>query len=173
MDLGVTAANWRTAPHNRWAFHHVDEVVPVATIANAPGHIRSMTEAPRAFDEFRVAGMDGAALDMPAFLDKTATDAIVIVKGGEIVFERYAHGMTAETPHILMSSTKAMTGLIAGILESDGDFDLDAQVTRYVPEVAAGGYAGATVRQLIDMRTGIVEDDRPAYDAAVSGLRWR
>ena len=26
--MQVTLANWRTAPFNRWAFHHVRELVP-------------------------------------------------------------------------------------------------------------------------------------------------
>ena len=170
MTADANATNWRIAPFNRWAFHHVAEIVPVATIANAPGALRPLPEALRAFDEFRVAGLDGAPLDMAAFLDKTSTDAIVILKAGEIAFEHYAHGMTAETPHILMSSTKAMVGLMAGILERDGDLDLDGPVSHYVPEVADSGYADATIRQLIDMRTGVVDDDRPSYDAAVSSL---
>ena len=170
VTADANAANWRTAPFNRWAFHHVAEIVPVAAIANAPGVHRPLPDAPLAFDGFGVAGMDGAPLDMAAFLEKTATDALVILKDGDIVFEHYAHGMAAGTPHILMSSTKAMTGLMAGILERDGDLDLDAPVSRYVPETEDSGYAGATIRQLIDMRAGIVEDDRAAYDAAVSGL---
>jgi CubicO group peptidase (beta-lactamase class C family) len=31
-------------------------------------------------------------------------------------FERYANGMTAETPHILMSVSKSLLGLLAGVL---------------------------------------------------------
>jgi CubicO group peptidase (beta-lactamase class C family) len=168
--LHATAANWRTPPYHRWAFHHIDQVLRVAKIAHAPGEARPLPETPAAFDEFSVRAPTGATLDLDGFLDATVTDAIVILRDGAVVFERYAHGMTAETPHILMSSTKAMTGLMAGILERDGDLDLDAPVSRYVPEVADGGYAGATVRDLIDMRTGIVIEDRATYDAAVGGL---
>ena len=31
-EAQVTLANWRTAPFNKWAFHHVREVVPSADI---------------------------------------------------------------------------------------------------------------------------------------------
>ena len=32
----VTLANWRTAPFNTWAFHHVRELIATADIANEP-----------------------------------------------------------------------------------------------------------------------------------------
>ena len=32
----VTLANWRRSPWNRWAFHHVSELVPVALIPTDP-----------------------------------------------------------------------------------------------------------------------------------------
>ena len=37
----VTLANWRNPPFNRWAFHHVREIVPSADIANDPAVIES------------------------------------------------------------------------------------------------------------------------------------
>jgi hypothetical protein len=42
----VTLANWRKAPHNRWAFQHVRELVPSADIANDPGAVRALPPAP-------------------------------------------------------------------------------------------------------------------------------
>jgi hypothetical protein len=38
--MQVTLANWRTAPFNRWAFHHVRELVPLADIAHAIAELR-------------------------------------------------------------------------------------------------------------------------------------
>ena len=32
----VTLENWRTAPFNQWAFHHVREIAPSAIISNNP-----------------------------------------------------------------------------------------------------------------------------------------
>jgi len=38
-DGQVPLANWRQAPFNRWAFHHMRELVPSAEIANDPGDV--------------------------------------------------------------------------------------------------------------------------------------
>jgi len=39
MNPPATLANWRTAPFNRWAFHHVRELIPTADIPNDPRRI--------------------------------------------------------------------------------------------------------------------------------------
>ena len=35
----VTLANWRTSPFNRWAFHHVREILPTANIPHDPNAV--------------------------------------------------------------------------------------------------------------------------------------
>ncbi len=141
----VTLANWRTAPFNRWAFRHVRELIPSAEIANDPASVRPLPEAPAA---------------LPGFEDVAkGCDALLVLHRGHLVAERYGEGMTGTTPHILMSVSKSMLGLLAGILAEAGRLDVEAPVTDYVPEVGETVYRGATVRHLLDMRVGILFDE--------------
>jgi len=103
---------------------------------------------------------------MAEALAATATDAMVVLHQGRIVFETYANGMTADTPHILMSVSKSVLGVVAAILAAQGRFDVSAPVTSLIPEVAGSAYAGATLGQLLDMRAGVLFDEN--YEA-VSG----
>jgi CubicO group peptidase (beta-lactamase class C family) len=150
----VTLANWRTPPFNRWAFQHVREIVPSAEIANDPDRIWHLPEAPRDLSAVRV---DGG--DFDAFLAHTDTDAIVVVHRGRIVFERYANGMTRRTPHILMSVSKSMLGVLAAMLADARRLDMGAAVPDIVPELAETAYRGARVADLLDMRAGILFDE--------------
>ena len=154
-ETQVTLANWRTAPFSRWAFHHVREIVASADIPNDPGRVSGLRHAP--------GGLDGLTLDggmsFADFLANTDTDGIVVLRRGALVFESYANGMDAFTPHILMSVSKSLLGLIAGILIEDGVLDPDAPVASYVPEIAGTAYKGATVRHLLDMRAGVAFDE--------------
>ena len=165
----ATRANWRTAPHSHWAFRNVGAVVPVAAIANVPRSVIALGSAPMTFDDLVIPDGD-ARLDFASFLDVTATDAIVVVHDGRIVFEHYANGNSEHGPHILMSATKAVVGLVAETLAARGEIVLDAPVTSYVPEVAATAYAGATLRHLLDMRAGVVMGGAvlAAYEAAIN-----
>lgn len=142
MNQQVTLANWRAAPFNRWGFQHVRELIPSADIPNDPRRVRELPAAKR-------------ELDLGSFLAETDTDGFVVLHRGRVVAEHYANAMTAETPHILMSVSKSMMGLLFGSL----GIDAERPVTDFVPEVAATAYAGATVRHLLDMRAGVKFDE--------------
>jgi CubicO group peptidase (beta-lactamase class C family) len=154
----VTLANWRTAPFNRWGFQHVREIVPSADIPHAPERIWVLPSAPADLSAFSVEH-DGARLDFDSFLAATDTDGVVILHRGSVVAERYAHGMLQQTPHILMSVSKSLLGIVAGILAGKGILDPDEPVTRLIPEIANTAYAGATVSNLLDMRAGVHFDE--------------
>ena len=51
--------------------------------------------------------------------------------------------------------SKSLVAAVVGALHGAGAIELDAPVTTYVPALANCGYAGATVRHLLDMRSGI------------------
>ena len=141
MNRGATLANWRTQPANHWAFHHVRELIPTADIPNDRRHVR----------ELEVGAFDFRELRIEEFLRGTDTDGFILVHRGRILFERYANGMTAETPHILMSVSKSLLGLVFGSL----GLDPERPVTEFVSEVKETAYRGATLRQLLDMRAGV------------------
>ncbi len=152
--------NWKTRPFNRWSFHHVKKFIPSITIANDVHHQNLLENAP--------VSIKGVILKQ--LLKATATDAIVILHKGKIVYEAYANGNDEHTPHILMSATKAVVGLVAGILELQGAIDLSAPVSAYIPQTMGTIYQQVTLRQLLDMRAGIVldEDQQKQYDAATN-----
>jgi CubicO group peptidase (beta-lactamase class C family) len=72
-----------------------------------------------------------------------------------VVQEWYGPEGDADRTHAVMSITKSVVGCVAAVLEERGDLDLDGLVTGYVPELAQSGFAGATVRHLLDMRSGV------------------
>jgi CubicO group peptidase (beta-lactamase class C family) len=154
----VTLANWRQAPFNTWAFHHVREIIPTADIPHDPASVRALKSAPQDLDRLSVT-MGGKTVPFRQFLSASSSDGIVILHEGAIVFEAYGNGMTERSRHILMSISKSMLGLVAGVLAGQGVLDVARPVTDYVPEVASTAYAGATVRHLLDMRTGLVFDE--------------
>ncbi|MDX2156793.1 MAG: serine hydrolase [Hyphomicrobiaceae bacterium] len=158
-EAQVTLANWRQSPFNRWGFQHVREIVPSADIANDPDDLWRLPPVQADLSRFEIDDGKGGHSDLDGFLAATATDAFVLVHRGRVVAERYANGMTPATPHILMSVSKSMLGLLAGILVGRGVLDVDAQASRYVPEVTASAFEGATLRQLLDMRSGLDFDE--------------
>ena len=158
-EAQVTLANWRTAPFNRWAFHHVREIVPSADIPNDPLYVMPLPSDPVDMAPLRIDAGTGKPLSFDEFLEVTRTDGIVILRHGRLAVERYSGGLTPDTPHILMSVSKSLLGLLAGALSARGDLDAEQPVTDLVPEVATTAYRGASIRHLLDMRVGIAFDE--------------
>ena len=172
----VTLANWQDPPNQRWAFRHMREIIPTHPIP--AGNARPLPESPRAVGHIEVARLVGSTGSVDDILRDTWTDALVVLHDGQLVEERYLSGMTAKTPHLLMSVSKSIVGCVAGTLVEQGLLSPDRPVTAYVPEVATSGYAGATVRHLLDMRTGVLfREEYTLPDAEVRvmerSMGWR
>ena len=145
----VSLANWRKAPYCHWAFHHVREIIPSADISNDPTDVW----------ELKPDTMDTSSLGLDNAMVSTDCDAIVVLHKDKLVHESYSNGMTSRDPHILMSVSKSMLGLVAGTLVERGELAENDLITKHLPEIENTAYAGATVRDLLDMRAGILFDE--------------
>jgi CubicO group peptidase (beta-lactamase class C family) len=90
-----------------------------------------------------------------ASLWKNYTDGILVMHHGEVVYERYFGALDEAGKHAAMSMTKSLTGTLAAILVAEGKLDPAAPVTDYVPEVKDSAFGDATVRQVMNMTTGL------------------
>ena len=177
-DSLVTLSTWQDPPNVRWAFQHMREIIPTQLIPAGPAPRPLPTDLDASVSETPLTRLDGSAATAGDVFADTWTDAVLVLHDGELVEERYFGEMTAATPHLLMSVTKSFVGCVAGILTGQGLVDPEAPITKYVPEVADSGYDGATVRHLLDMRSGVAF--REAYvepDAEVRvmerSMGWR
>ncbi len=167
----VTLANWRVAPYSKWAFRSVRELIPSADIANAPANVRQLNERHTDLSSLKISD-DEEAYPLTEFLAVTDTDAVAILHRGDIVFEHYAPGMSAFTPHILMSVSKSLTGIVAGILMHAGRLNPRETLVSLIPELKNSAYAEATVRHVLDMRVGLdFDEDYLATSGAIVEYR--
>src|ERR1700744_6749526 len=152
---GISLDNWLSAPHSHWSFQHVEDFVPTAVIPRGTGRIAALPAAGAPVAEIQVTNSDGVATTVGAVMATTATDGWAVAHRGSMVAEEYLDGMGAQTRHLLFSVSKSLVAAVVGALHGAGMIELDAPVTAFVPALANCGYAGATVRHLLDMRSGI------------------
>lgn len=150
----VTLANWQTEPYLDWAFQHLDEVIPTAPIA-AAAYPLVLPRNPTDLTGLPVTLPEGEHSTVGAVMAATDTDGWAVLHRGALVAEAYPRGMAPQTRHLLMSVSKSLVGMTAGVLVERGSLDPERAVEAYVPQVAHSGYAGASVRDLLDMRSGI------------------
>jgi CubicO group peptidase (beta-lactamase class C family) len=99
--------------------------------------------------------LDGERRTIAEALRQTYTDALVVTKAGKFVADFHAPNVTLRSRHILFSSSKSVTGILAGMLVDDGRLDPEESVARYVPELERSAFGDATVRHVLDMRTSL------------------
>jgi len=145
--MSAPLETWQVGPWNRWAYQHVDEMVPTVVVSRGDGPVLELPERP-------------VALDVGDFLDTQYVDGLAVLHDGALVLEEYRNEMGADTLHLSQSVGKSVLGLLAGVLHGQGLLDPASPVVEHVPEVAGSGYDGATVQHLLDMTAAIdfVED---------------
>ena len=155
--------NWRTTPYSKWSFHHVREIVPSAEIKNNNQVIVPLSKNIRTF----------ANLNISKIMDETETDAIVITKDNDILFEKYNNKMTESSPHILFSVSKSILGLLVGSLVESKELKEVDLVIKYIPELDGTAYSDATIRDLLDMRVGVkFDEDYTAVSGPIVNYRY-
>ncbi|WP_240355783.1 serine hydrolase domain-containing protein [Mycobacterium bourgelatii] len=163
--------NWLSEPYARWAFRHVEDFMPTAVIPRGDGPVAVLPAAGAAVADMPVTVGDGVATTVGAVMADTATDGWAVAFRGSLVAEEYLDGFDDRTRHLLFSVSKSLVAAVVGALHGAGALDVDATVTAIVPALAQCGYAGATVRHLLDMRSGIAFSENYADPAAEIHVR--
>jgi CubicO group peptidase (beta-lactamase class C family) len=147
---------WRF-PALRWTVSNFRQLMRTVNVSRGLGPIAPLPRALRSDIDrvsFTPLGAD-RPMTWRESLDANTTDGIVVLHRGRIVYERYFGVLRPEGQHGAMSVTKTFVGTLAAMLVAEGRLDAAKRVDHYVPELAASAFGSATVRQVMDMTTGI------------------
>ena len=144
-------------PQMRGSFCNFRQLVPTRVVGRGCGPVSDLPRAERGdIDTLRFSPLGGgASMRWAESLASNYTDGIVVLHHGRIVHERYFGALDADRPHIAMSLTKSVIGLLAASLLAEGRLDEHSPVAGAVPELAASGLGDATLRQLLDMTAAL------------------
>jgi CubicO group peptidase (beta-lactamase class C family) len=154
-DKTVRLANVLQYPNGRWAFQHLRELGPTATVWRGAAGPSTLAPAPRELGGLAFTDDKGAATTLADWQKNTYTDGLLVLHRGQVVYERTYAGMGLAQPHVLWSLSKSLVGLVATELIQNGTLDAKAPVSRYLPELQQSAWADATVQQTLDMTTGV------------------
>jgi CubicO group peptidase (beta-lactamase class C family) len=154
---------------NSLTVHHMDELFTTRTVSRA-GPVWQLPHADHALD-FKYS-YKGQSYTPEQFLERTYTNALLVMKDGKIVSEIYRNNTNAATRFIAFSMTKSVTSILLGCaLEEKRIRSIDDPITQYLPELKQGGYNGVTIKQVLEMRSGVDYEER--YDFGNPGVAAR
>lgn len=144
-------------PKLRWTVCHIRELMPTKQVSRGIG---APVPLAYAIDD----GIDAVTftpmgctkpMTWKASLAANYTDGMLILHKGRVVYEKYFGCLDETGKHAAMSMTKSLTGLLAEILVVERRLDDKARVVSIIPELKDSAFGNATVRQVMDMTTGL------------------
>ena len=106
----------------------------------------------------------GTALALPADYDdwvKTrAVTAAVVLKDGLLRHEAYYLGTGPDDKRISWSVAKSFLSALMGVMLEEGAItSIDEPVTKYAPELKGSAYDGASIKDVLQMSSGVTFDE--------------
>ncbi len=134
-------------------FQHLDKMFATRTV-QAGEEVWTLPYSRRSIEgkfEF-----EGSSCRLDEFLEKSAANALLVIKNGRIVHETYRNGSNETTRFISFSMAKSYVSTLIGLALFEGKIkSIDERVVDYLPEMQDSGYADASIRDLLRMRSGV------------------
>ncbi|GAA1814109.1 serine hydrolase [Brevibacterium celere] len=153
--------SWKWPEYFAFALTRMEEIFPSAGIPRGIGPVREYVTQEHDFRSLGIDAKKWTAADDEGWstvgdvLEGTYTDAWLVTRGGVAIAEEYAWPMKPARRHMLFSVSKSIVSIVVGALADAGLLSVDDLVTTHIPALSESGYAGATVRDLLDMRSGV------------------
>lgn len=134
-------------------YRNIEKIFPTRVIKRG-GHIAPLPKAAR---QLVVSYTDnGRPMTTESFMAKSNAVGVLAIQYGQIVLERYAQGYGPSQRWTSFSVAKSLTSTLVGAALKDGKIrSLDDPVTDYLPGLKGSAYDGATVRNLLNMTSGV------------------
>lgn len=114
--------------------------------------------------------LDGKDNDFEQYLVKNKTVAFLVIKNDSLVCEKYFNGYSQESVVASFSMAKSITSILIGCAIDDRLISsVEEPVITYIPELAGKGMDNMTIKNLLQMTSGIAFNEsyvNPFGDAA-------
>ena len=153
---GVTLDNWQTAPQLAWSFQHIDDLFPTAPISRGSGPEYPFTAGLQPLTGLRVDLPDGTEPHRGRGDSGHAHRRLAGHPGRRSCWPRSTRTAWRRAPGTCSCrSASHWSAWWRARWPPAAGWTWTGRSTAYVPELAESGYAGATIRHLLDMRSGI------------------
>ncbi|MEM7099374.1 MAG: serine hydrolase [Pseudomonadota bacterium] len=169
-DQASTVLFWSDA-QRRVGFKNMAKISPTRTIS-ASDNVYPLTDAPMDLSGVTYE-VDGEQHSLKSLLDDSALIGLAVVQDDEVLMEHYAEGNNRASLWISFSVSKSVTSMLIGAAVQDGYIEsVDEPVTNYLPRLRGTSYEKATIRNVLNMASGVRWNEDyadPESDVAKAG----
>ena len=150
------------------AMENTENLFPVRTVQHS-GKVRELLPSTVALDNI-VFKSGAKTYDLFDYLALNRVAGLLILKNGRLVREDYQLGIGPNTRWPSFSMGKSVVSTLIGAALQDGAISsIDDPITKYVPTLDGPAYQGVTVRNMLQMASGVRWDE--TYTDPKSDLR--
>ena len=135
------------------SFSNLDRLLPhnILNKAATPLPLPAAANPPKI--EYR---FENQTLTLDDFLAHQRVTGLLLIKDGEVLFERYQYDRTPAHRFVSHSMAKSITSIAVGMALAEGKIgSLDDTVAKYVPKLAGVPYGETSIRNVLRMSTGV------------------
>jgi len=147
-------------------FRNIDRLFPTRTVKHGT-YVYPLPKSSASLEGVEFSS-GGKKYDLFDYVSLNRVSGLLVLKNKKIAFERYELGNTETTRWMSMSMVKSMSSTLVGAAIKDGYIrNIDDSITTYLPVLAGSAYQGVTVRNLLQMASGVKWDEtytNPASD---------
>lgn len=147
-------------------FRHIERLFPVRVVKRGP-HVLALPKAAQPLTKVEFSS-GGKTYDLIDYMALNRVTALLVLKDGKVAYEDYEMGNTEKTRWMSMSIAKSITSSLMGAAIRDGHIkSIDDPVTQYVATLKGSAYDGVSIRNLLQMASGVKWDETytdPASD---------
>ena len=97
----------------------------------------------------------GKPCEVQQFIEDTSTEGLLVIHNDTIVYEDYRLGLEPEEQHISWSMSKSFISTLVGVMVDQQKIQLSDLVTTHLPEFLGTGYEKVTIKDLLQMSSGV------------------
>ena len=99
---------------------------------------------------------DNSVISIQGFIEDSQTTGFLVLKNGNVAYENYWLGHEQDKQHISFSVAKSFVSALMGIAIEEGLVtSIEQAVTDYVPELVGSGYEGVSIKDVLQMSSGV------------------
>jgi CubicO group peptidase (beta-lactamase class C family) len=143
---------WNRA--EQWiGYRNIEKIFPTHVVKRGA----KVHPLPKAKSELKVAySYKGEPWTADSYMDKADAAGLLVIHHGQIVLERYGHGYGPEQRWTSFSVGKSFSSTLLGAAVRDGQIkSLDDKVTDYLPALKGSAYEGVTIKNVLNMTSGV------------------
>jgi CubicO group peptidase (beta-lactamase class C family) len=142
-------------PYNIYYFHHIDKI-PNQRLDWVRKSTKKFNLKEPAAPFSLSYSLNGKTSTLDQYLEQADVLGFIVLKDNQIVYEKYLHDATADDRFVSMSVGKSVLSVLFGTAVDEGKIkSVDDPVINYLPYLKDGAYKDCTIKNLLQMASGI------------------